>query len=414
MGRILLVALVLTMVAALVAGCAKGSSTSSTTTTSATSTATTTTASPSPSATIQKEPYKIGAVFAVTGNNAPLGTPEKQTVEMMVDQINAKGGINGHKLEVVIYDTKSDTTECVNLVKKLIEQDKVLAIIGPSSSGESMALIDVVTKAEIPLVSAAASAAIVEPAAERKWVFKTPQSDVLAINEITEYLTKKLSAKNVAILSDSAGYGQAGQKVLQTALPAAGLTIVADEKFGVADTDMSPQLTKIKGTGAEAIIVWGTNPGPALVSKNAKELNITLPIINSHGIANKAFLDLGGDAVNGVVFPAGKLLVADQLADSDPQKTLLVNYKKDFEAKYGAGTANTFGGHAYDALNMVVEALKAVGPDKAKIRDYIENNIKNFPGTGGIFTMSPQDHNGLSKGAFVLIKVVDGKWTWLK
>ncbi|MEW6034068.1 MAG: ABC transporter substrate-binding protein [Chloroflexota bacterium] len=390
-GRIVSVTLMVVLVALVVTGCTKAQ----------------------PTVTALKEPYKVGAVFAVTGFNSPLGTPEKQTVEMMVEQINAKGGVNGHKLEVIVYDTQSDTTECVTLVKKLIEQDNVLAIIGPSSSGESLALVDTVTKAQIPLVSAAASAKIVEPVNERYWVFKTPQSDVLAIGEIADYLNKT-GVKKVALLTDSAGFGATGRDALVALLPNSGVTVVADEKFGTKDTDMTAQLTKIRGTDAQAIIVWGTNPGPALIAKNAKELGLTIPMINSHGIANKAFIELAGDAANGVIFPAGKLLVAEQLADSDPQKAVLVNYKRDFETKYGAGTANTFGGHAYDALMMVVEALKVVGPDKAKIRDYIENNVKNFAGTGGVFNMSPQDHNGLGKVAFVMIKIADGKWTWLR
>ncbi len=362
-----------------------------------------------------KEDYKVGAVFAVTGMNSPLGTPEKQTVEMMAEQINAKGGINGHKLNLIVYDTTSDVTECVKLVKRLIEQDGVLAVIGPSSTGESLALIDTVTKAEMPLLSCAASATI-EKAADvtvPKWVFKTPQSDILAISEITAYLNK-IGVKKVGLITDAGGFGTTGRTALVAELPKAGFEIAADEKFGTADTDMTTQLTKIKGTGAEAVICWGTNPGPALIAKNMKQLSMTIPLINSHGIANLKFIELAGDAANGVIFPAGKLLVADQLADSDPQKAVLVQYKKDFEAKYGTGKVDTFGGHAYDALTMVVKALTAVGPAKAKIRDYIEGNIKNMPGTGGMFTMSPTEHNGLSQGAFVMIKIVDGKWTWLK
>jgi branched-chain amino acid transport system substrate-binding protein len=360
-----------------------------------------------------KEAYKVGAVFAVTGFNSPLGTPEKQTVEMLVEQINAAGGIDGHPLEVIIYDTESDTTECVTLVKKLVEQDNVVAVIGPTSTGESLALVDYMTSSQIPLVSCAASSKIVEPVDQRYWIFKTPQSDVLAIREIINYL-KSRGITKVGLLTDSAGFGSTGRDALLVHLPAAGITIVADEKFGTQDTDMTTQLTKIGSTDAQAVICWGTNPGPAIIAKNMDELNMTIPLINSHGIANKAFIDLAGEHANGVIFPAGKLLVAEQLDDTDPQKDLLLKYKHDFEAKYGLGTANTFGGHAYDALMMVVEALDAVGPDKAAIRDYIETNIRNWPGTGGVFNMSSTDHNGLGEGAFVMIEIVDGKWTWLK
>lgn len=359
------------------------------------------------------EPYKIGAIFAVSGANSPLGTPEKQTVEMMVEQINAKGGINGHPLQVVIYNNNSDATEAVTLAKKLIEQDNVLAIIGPSGSGDSVAIVDTVMKAGTPLITCAASDAITKPAADRKWVFSTPQLSSLAVEEIVDYLTKA-GIKKVALLTDSNTFGSTGRDALLAALPKVSITISADDKYNTADTDMTAQLTKIKGTDAQAVICWGTNPGPAIIAKNMKQLGIALPLINSHGIANLSFITLAGDAANGVIFPAGKLLVADQLADSDPQKAVLLQYKKDFEAKYGAGNANTFGGHAYDALTMVVKALGSAGADKAKIRDYIETNIKNFAGTGGVFTMSPTDHNGLAKGAFVMIKIVDQKWTWLK
>ena len=352
------------------------------------------------------ETYKVGALFAVTGFNSPLGTPEKETAKMLEEQINAKGGINGKKLEVIVYDTESDETKAVTLAKKLIEQDKVLAIIGPSSTGESLALVDTVEKAQIPLISAAASARIVQPV--KKWVFKTPQSDDLAVAELYDYLRAK-GLTRVALLTSSGGFGTTGKAALDEAAPRAGIQIVASETFGDKDTDMTVQLTKIKGTDAQALIVWGTNPGPALISKAAKQLGMTIPVFNSHGIANQKFIELAGDAANGVIFPAGKLLVASDLPDSDPQKGVLLSYAKDFQAKYGK-PADTFGGHAYDALTLVVKALEKVGPDKAKIRDEVEN-AKGFVGTGGVFNMSPQDHNGLGKGAFVMIKIVDGKWT---
>lgn len=359
-----------------------------------------------------KEEYRVGAIFAVTGNNSPLGTPEKQTAEMLEQQINAAGGINGHPLKLIIYDTESDETKALTLTKKLIEQDKVSAIIGPSSTGESLALVQTVTEAKIPLISAAASISIVDPVKDRFWVFKTPQSDVMAVQELYAYLKAQGKSK-IALITDSAGFGATGLTQLKGQAAAYGMTIVADEKFGSRDTDMTAQLTKIKGSGADAIITWGTNPGPAVVAKNVKDLRIDIPLFNSHGIANMQFIQLAGDAANGVVFPAGKLLVADQLPSSDPQKALLTKYKADFEAKYGAGTANTFGGHAFDALTIVTNAMKKAGTDKAKIRDEIEKT-KGYAGTGGVFNMSQTDHNGLSKGAFVLIKIQDGKWTWLK
>lgn len=366
-----------------------------------------------------KEPYKIGAVFASSGFNQPLGEFQKPTVEMLVKQINDAGGINGHPLEVIIYDTESDTTKCATLANKLIEQG-VLAIIGPTSTGESMALKPIVGQASLTLVSCAAGSVIVEPVGNNTYVFNTPQLDYVAIERIYTYLREQGITK-IAVLSDTAGFGKAGRTwlVKQTMLDKYGLTIVADgdQTYGPSDVDMQAQLTKIKGTDAQAIVCWGTSPGPAIVARNMRTLGMTIPLLCSHGIAFKSFIETAGTAANGVIFCAGKMPVADQLPDTDPQKTLLLKYKADFDAWHGVGKANTFGGHAYDALWMVVDALKAVGPDKAKIRDYIENNIVNWPGTGGVFNMSPQDHNGLPrdpKQAMILVKIVDGKWTWLQ
>ncbi len=366
---------------------------------------TVTTSTPTP----KLETYKIGAVFAVTGRNAPLGEPEKNTAELLEKQINDAGGINGHKVDIIVYDTESDETKCVTLTKKLIDQDNVSAIVGPTSTGESVALINTVTMAKIPLVSCAASYKIVLPVEDRYWVFKTPQSDTLASDQIFGYV-KKLGYTKVATICDNSGYGKGGEEALGMEAPKYGISIVTKETYGPSDTDMTTQLTKIKGTDAQAIICWGTNPGPAVIAKNVKTLGITLPLFNSHGIANQEFITLAGDAANGVIFPAGKLIALDAVPDTDPQKPVLQKFLADYQAAYGK-VPNTFAGHAWDAIQMVAMAMKAVGNDKVAIRNYLENDISNFPGTGGVFHMSPQDHNGLGPGAFLMVKIVDGKWT---
>jgi len=365
------------------------------------------------------EPYKVGAVFASSGFNQPLGETQKPTVEMLVKQINDAGGINGHPLEVIIYDTESDTSKCATLANKLIE-DGVVAIIGPTSTGESMAIKPIANQAGVPLISCAAGSVIVEPVGNYTWVFTTPQLDYVAIERLYIYLQGQGITK-IALLTDTAGFGKAGRTWLinSTMLDKYGLTIVADgdQTYGPSDVDMQAQLTKIKGTEAQAIVCWGTSPGPAIVARNMRTLGMDIPLLCSHGIAFKSFIDTAGTAGNGVIFCAGKLPIADQLPDTDPQKAVLEQYKADFEAWYGVGKTNTFGGHAYDSLMMVVDALKAVGPDKAKIRDYVENDIVNWPGTGGVFNMSPQDHNGLPRDAeqaMILVQIVDGKWTWLQ
>ena len=359
----------------------------------------------------EKESYKVGAIFAETGLNSSLGTPERQTVDMMVKQINANGGINGHKLEVIAYDTKSDSNECALVTARLIEQDQVLAIIGPSSTGESNFIKQTILDSEIPFISCAAGATIV--AAPNKWVFKTPQSDVLAVRELYKCMKNK-GYTNIAILTDTGGYGQGGKAFLESEAASYGITIVAKETFDPAGTDMTAQLTNIRNTTAQAFVCWTTSQGAAIVAKNRTDINMTMPLFCSHGVANMTFINNAGSSANGVIFPAGKLLVADQLDDTDPQKAILLKYKTDFEAEYSGKTADTFGGHAYDALSIVVEALEKVGPDKAKIRDYIENKITDWPGTGGIFSMSADDHNGLTEGCFIMVEVKNGVWSWLK
>ena len=349
--------------------------------------------------------YKIGALFAVSGFNSPLGTPEKETALMIEEQVNAKGGIKGKKLKVIVYDTESDETKAVTLAKQLIEQDKVLAIVGPSSTGESLALVDTVERAQLPLISAAASAKIVQPV--KKWVFKTPQSDALAVSELFTYFGKQKISK-IAILTSTGGFGVTGKDAIMAAAPGAGISVVAAETFADTDTDMTVQLTKIKGSSAQGLLVWGTNPGPARIAKNVKQLAISIPLFQSHGIANQTFIQQAEGAAEGVIFPAGRLLIADSLPDSDPQKPVLLAYARDFSAKYGK-PADTFGGHAYDALTMLTTAIDKVGADRAKIRDEIEN-VKGFIGTGGVFNMSKDDHNGLGPGAFAMIRITNGKW----
>lgn len=362
----------------------------------------------------EKETYKIGCLFALSDYNSSLGIPEKQTVEMMVEQINDKGGIDGHKLEAVIYDTKSSTQECYTLAEKLINEDQVLAIIGPSSTGESTAIKPLVTEAGIPLISCAAGAAIVTPVSDAYWVFKTPQSDILAVKELYDYIKNVKGYTDIGIITCTDGFGAGGKSFLESLASTYGITIVDKETYDPSATNVDAQLTAIKNSTAQAIVCWGTSQGAAVVAQNKAALNISIPLFCSHGVANKLFITNAGAAANDVIFPAGKLLIADQLPDTDPQRSVLLKYKEDYEGEYGAGTINTFGGHAYDALNMVVEALDDVGADSAKIRDYIENEITDWPGTGGVFNMSPEEHNGLAEGCFVMVKIANQEWTWLQ
>ncbi len=359
-----------------------------------------------------KEPYKIGAIFSVTGAASFLGEPEKNAVIMLQEQINKAGGINGHPLEVIIEDSKSDETHAVLAAKKLLEKDNVLAIIGPSTTGESMAIIPIMNNAKTTMISCATGASITQPVTERYWIFKVAQYDFSVVEALYFYL-KKQGITRIGILTITTGYGDAGRKALHDMTSKFGITIVADERYGPKDTDMTTQLTKIKAAGAQAIINWSVGPGQVIVTKNWHALKMGVPLYQSHGWGSKRNIELAGKASEGIIAPLGRIVVWDKLPDKHPQKAILKKFTLDYEARFRS-EPGTFGGHAHDSLMMVVEALRKVGPDKKKIRDYIENEIKNWPGTGGIFNMSPSEHCGLDRTAFEMVIVKNGDWELLK
>ncbi len=351
------------------------------------------------------EPFKVGGIFDTTGKAAALGEPERDTAKMIEEQVNSAGGIDGRPLEIIIRDTKGEETEALKAVKELIEKENVLAVVGPSRSGTTLGIIDYIEKSETPLVSCAAAVKITTPV--KKWVFKTPQTDAHAVETIYKYLNEQNISK-VAALTASNAFGEGGLEQLKGQAEAAGITVVAEEQFADADKDMTAQLTKIKGTDAEAVVCWGIGPAPSLIAKKVTELQMGIPLIMSHGVANKKFIEGAGDAANGVVFPAGRLIVADQLPEDDPQKETLLKYAEDFRAKYDRDP-DTFGGHAWDAVHLVVMALKEVGEDKEGIRAAIESTT-DFTGIGGIFNYSAEDHYGLTAEAFVMVVIEDGEW----
>ncbi len=354
-----------------------------------------------------KEPYKIGAIFSITGPASWLGGPERNTAQMIADRVNAEGGINGHPIELIIYDTEGDETKSVLNTKKLIEKDKVLAIIGPSRSGSSLAIIDIIEEAGVPNISCAASAKIVNPVSERKWIFKTSQSDSFCAESMFEYMLSKGITK-VAILTVSSGFGDSGRIELLDAAKEMGITILSDERYGAKDTDMTAQLTKIKGTDAQAIVNWSIGPTQVIVTKNVHQLEIKIPLFQSNRFGSTKNIEQAGDAAEGIFAPIGRLLVADLLPDYHYQKKILTDYSKTYKDKFGS-EASTFGGHAYDAMHIIIEALKMVGPDRVKIRDYIEN-MRGFVGTAGLFNFSAFDHNGLSRESFEILTVKNGRF----
>jgi branched-chain amino acid transport system substrate-binding protein len=354
-------------------------------------------------------PIKIGAIFSVSGPASFLGEPERNTAQMMVDEINKTGGVKGRKLELIVYDTQGDATKAVQAVNRLIKNDKVVAIIGDSTTGNSMAVIPIVEKVQVPIISCAAGIKITEPV--KKWVFKTAQNDALAVMKIFEHMREQ-KIKKIAIITVSDGFGSSGREQLKLKAGEFGIEIISDETYGPKDTDMTAQLTKIRGTAAQAIVCWGTNPGPAVVARNAKQLGIKIPLYMSHGVSSKRFIELAGEGAEDIILPSGRVIVADQLPDKDPQKKALLSYVNNYR-KHFKVEGDHFGGHAWDAIMLIRDAIERGDATPAAIRDQLEKT-KNFAGIGGVFNYSEQDHAGLTKDAFVLVQVKKGDWKLIK
>ena len=351
---------------------------------------------------------KIGSVLSVTGPASFLGDPEKKTLEMYVEDINAKGGVNGQKLQLVVYDDGGDANNARTFATRLVEEDKIVAMVGGTSTGSTLAMIPVFEEAQIPFISLAGAVQIVEPV--RKWVFKTPHTDRMACEKIFADL-KHRNLTTIAIISGTDAFGKSMRDQCVAVAPKFSINIAHEETYGPRDSDMTPQLTNIRNkTDVQAVVNTGFGQGPAIVTRNYRQLGITLPLYQSHGVASKQFIDLAGPAAEGVRLPAAALLVADKLPDSDPQKLVVVNYSRAYQQKTGQ-SVSTFGGHAYDGLMILVQAMqRAKSADKVPVRDEIEKT-KGYIGTGGVVNMSPTDHMGLDLSAFRMLEIKHGDWT---
>ena len=362
-------------------------------------------------AAVAQEPIKIGSFLSVTGGAAFLGDPEQKTLELYVERLNAAGGVLGRKLQLIAYDSAGDAEKARTFAKRLIEQDKVDVIVGGSTTGETMAVVPLVEAAQIPFISLAGAVVIIEPV--KKWEFKTPHTDRMACEKVfVDLQSRKLS--KIALISGAGGFDKSMRAECLKVAAKYGIEVVADETYGAGDTDMTAQLTKIKNTaGVQAVLNPGFGQGPAIVTKNYRQIGITVPLYQSHGVASKEFIKLAGAAAEGVRLPAAALLVADDLPASDPQRSVVVNYKKEYESRFKS-EVSTFGGHAYDGLMLAIEAMKkAGGTDKAKVRDALEG-IRGYMGTAGVVNMSANDHMGLDLTAFRMLEVKGGNWTQVK
>jgi branched-chain amino acid transport system substrate-binding protein len=353
------------------------------------------------------DPIKIGAIFGVTGPAAYLGAPEDRTARMVVDGINKSGGILGRQVELIVKDSGASSEKAISFARQLIEEENVVAIIGPTTSGESMAIKDICEKASVPLISCASAETIVDPVA--KYVFKVPQKD----NYIVEWLYRtmnKLGIAKIGVIASNTGFGNGGKAQLEKYASRYGIAIAISEVYDSNATDLTALLAKVNAAGVQAVVNWSIEPAQSIVAKNMRQLKMTARLFQSHGFANIKYVEAAGEAAEGIIFPCGRLIVAGELPDSNPQKKLLAKYNADYAARYNE-EASTFGGHAYDALTILKAAIESAGStDPDKIARAIEN-LRNFSGTAGIFNFSPADHNGLLMDSIVMVTVKKGKFT---
>ena len=364
--------------------------------------------------------YKIGFLASITGGAAFLGEPERDAALMLQEQIKETGivGPDGKRreVEIIIYDTQGSGDVAIPLAKKLIDDDKVAVIVGATRSAVSLALVPIMEEAKMPYISMASSSEIVEPVAERHWVFKTPQSNNHTASWQVRYAKTK-GATKVASLYVNNAYGEDGRNAIREATAAAGVEIVLEETFEASDTDMTALLTKVKASDAQAMLVTGLPPAASILTKQFRELGLDMPLVHNHGIGMKPFISLAGpENAEGVVFPMGKLVAANALPDSDPQKAVLLQFIKDYEA-YTGNPSSTFAGHAWDGLKIAFKALEelprglSLEKQRERIRDEIEK-MSGFIGTGGIFNFSASDHVGLSPDDVVIVRIVGGDWEY--
>ncbi len=393
----ILAVLLLVAVALAVAACGE----ESTTTTAASGVTSSTVAAPS------GEPVVIGAIVSATGANSALGEQERNVLVMMEQVINEKGGVLGRPLKIVVEDDKTDPKEAVTAANRLIDQQKVVALIAATGSASTLAVKEITAQKGLPQIAMAAANDITDKP-PMDWIWRTPHKDALAVSRALDYVVNVLKVKKIAVLHDENAFGSSGNAEIAKQAPTLGLEVVAAESYKTADTDLTAQLTKIRGKDPEVLIVWGTNPGPALAAKNMKQLGMNIPYVGSHGIANKKFIELAGEAAEGVVFPAGRLLVPSSITEP-AQKAVTDEFIALYQAKYGA-SPNTFAGYAFEAVIILVDAISRAGSTEASAIQAALNSTTNLPGPDGYYNYSPTDHDGLKAEDMIMVKIQGGTW----
>jgi branched-chain amino acid transport system substrate-binding protein len=354
------------------------------------------------------EAWRIGAALDVTGGASFLGVPEHNAIVLAVEQVNAAGGIKGRKVDLAFEDSKSTETDSVLAVRKLISQDKVSAIIGPSRTGGVMAVLPIATEAEVPLLAPVSGVNVVEPVAQRKWIFRPGQGGDLSVGKVLDY-ARRAGWKKLGILYSADAYGEDGRDNMRKLAPDFGVTIARVESFPPASTDLKPQLAKLSAAGVDAIFMHGYGAPSAIVYRNAREMGLKAPIISGHGQANNAFRNAVGPAVVGQPIVGAPVLVWNELPDSHPQKQPAAKFVEAYTARFGAAP-DMFAGVAYDSAQMVLQAIRETDGERAQIRDWLENKVRNYVGVTGVFNFNPTDHAGLTRDALVMMIATEGGW----
>lgn len=349
-------------------------------------------------------PIKIGAVLDITGPGASLGVPERQTLEMLAERVNADGGIDGREIELLIEDNQSTEDAAARAATKLLQTEEVDILLGASRTGPSLAMRPIAEEAEIPMISLAANIKIVEDA---EWIFKTAQNDRVVIERMVEHMGDN-GIQQIALARDASGFGEGVEELFTELGEPYGIEVITTESFAPDASDFTAQMVNIRDADPDAVVIWGIPPAASLGQVAYRQLGVEAPLYQSHGIGNQVFLDSAGPDADGVIAPLGRLLVADQLPDDDPQKEVITQFIADYEETQDE-SPSTFAGHAYDGFMIAVNALREVGTDPNELRDAIEG-VSDWPGISGVFTMTPDDHSGLSKDALVMVTVENGTW----
>lgn len=353
------------------------------------------------------EPYRIGAVLSLTGTYAGLGIPEKNAIELEVARINEAGGVDGRPIEVIYEDDATDAAKAQAAAVRLIDEEGVLALIGASGTGQTMAMRSDAERAGVPIISMAGGSVITDDFSE--WVFQTPWPNRIVVPFVLQQMAAS-GHTSIGLISDTGGYGVDGRDYVLATADEAGVRIVADETYNTGDTDMSAQLTKIRAASPDAVLIWAAGKEAATIARNARQLNMTQPLYGGSGIARKEFIDGAAEAAEGVRLGTGKVLVPEAFGEGTESYDVATSFISRYQAAYGTAP-DIFAGHAYDAIGLVADALGRIEGDVTSktLRDALEGT-SGWVGIDGVFTYSATDHNGLTADEMVLYVIEGGTW----